>query len=277
MFIALSLFVIAQMVGKKVKERASMSIEVVQAELAALRVQCEEAERKKETRWLSQNGIQTADVGIIYNILDERAEQAALFDSVIEAEGEVSKLLALHREQLAEKAEVANGMVQLENDQTLLEEENRYLEEKIRSVSQGVASLTKEIEGRQISSETLVFSLEHSSHESDVEYTIFLINGRLYDERTISESPIPGKARNYVQVSPKGTGVACTPESLQLYFKNINQQFSFVHIWVGDESFNSLLSLKRFLRKVNYPVSWTYSSDFRFIITSGAIIRGVSQ
>ena len=281
MFIAIALVIVTQFASKSVMDSITKlpTLEEKRAlsrQLAELQLEVHEAEQKRINAQMDRMGFDSEAVAVIQQILETREELQAVMTEELEAkqlfqeaQEEHNKLddqaVANQEELKVLQEEQLEAMEQLRREERILE----MAKAEMKELQQACQDLKKKLASTK-PAQTITFSMEIDRSPVD-EMTIFINHGRFYTASDVSTEELGGDQFRVRFPAGRGHGASAEEISRVLSSKTSGT----VQIWVGEESFETFVAIRNFLRNKKIPVSWEYCSDFDFSRSSN-VHRNVS-
>ncbi|MBQ4480336.1 MAG: hypothetical protein II943_06830 [Victivallales bacterium] len=281
MFIAIALVIVTQFASKSVMESITKlptpeEKEALRRQLAELQLEVHEVEQKRINAQMDRMGFEPEAVAVVRQILETREELQAAMEEELEAkqllqdaQEEQNKLddqaVANQEELKVLQEEQLEAMEQLRREERILE----MAKAEMKELQQACQDLKKKLASTK-PAQTITFSMEIDRSPVD-EMTIFINHGRFYTASDVSTEELGGD--QFRVRFPAGRGHGASADEISRVFSS--KSSGTVHIWVGDQSFNTLVEVRNFLRGKKIPVSWEYCSEFTFVRSSN-VHRGVS-
>ena len=281
MFIAIALVIVTQFASKSVldsitKMPTQEEKEALRRQLAELRGEVHDVEQKHINAQLDRMGFTPEAVRVIHQILETREEHQAAMEAEKEAKQRLQDAQAEHNkledQAVANQKELKDLTTEQQKVQEQLYRENQELE-RARNETRKLQNECQELKGKLDNAkpaQTITFSMENERTTGD-ELSIFIKQGRFYTPAEIDTEELGG---NRFRVRfPAGRGYGASPEEIGRAFSS--KTSGTVQIWVGDNSFDTFVAIRNFLRNKKIPVSWEYCSEFEFY-RSANVRRDVS-
>jgi hypothetical protein len=291
MFIAIALTIVAQVSNQHIKlqEQTMITLEEKEAmhqRMKTLSLEVENSERKLQEHITWENLLDPRNRPLIEKLLEQRKNNTRILSSIAlqrkKLQDSTEALAKEHSELERLKSSVEQSMLEnkklddaLEMRRIMLQEQREKLQAQLDKLEETIAAL-QEVINQGPPKETIAFSME--TETSAREYMVLLSNGHLYREPRNTEVK-QERFLNFLELKPTGQGWKVTPGENQLWqqaLTSIDKSYYYIRLVLDNNSFDSLLKVKKFLRENGYLVTWGYSPSFTFQLVDDLNIR-VSQ
>ncbi len=291
MFIAIALTIVAQVSNQNIKIHEQEMItpkerEAMHLQMKNLSLEVENSKRKLQEHIMQENLLNPQNRPLIEKLLEQRKNNIAVLNTIALQRAELQKAKETLPKEHAELERLKSSIQQtiLENEKfsnalkmrrTMLQEQREKLQQQLNDLEEVVAAL-QEVIRQGPPKETITFSME--TETSAREYMVLLSNGRFYREPRNTEVT-QERFLDFLELKPIGKGWEVTPKENQLWqqaLTGIDKSYYYVRLVVDGNSFNSFLTIKKFLRQKGYLVTWGYAPNFTFRLVDDINIR-VSQ
>lgn len=208
---------------------------------------------------------------VLSSIAEQKAKQQQNQNALAEAEN------ALRRD----RAELSRLLAENEKQKIALQKRDDMALEQLRRLQKQIENIEKEMQALQQKFqqgpplESISFSMEKET--SAREYMILLAKGRLYREKHEQEVRLASQIGKFITYKPQGQGWEVSEDegntAWQQVLDKIDREYYYIRLVVDDDSFDTLLNVKRYLRQKKYLVSWSYNPEFTFKLVSNVRFR----
>lgn len=280
MFIAISLVVISQLVGKRQNQEPEMveeqQIRALEARLDAARVEVL-AQQRELLRLAPPSAAEKAEAAELRRRLDAAREAGLAAAAALARARDHAAAAATRRDRLRDAAEKANEELRAREAEQARQERataaaRRRLEGEVKAAKEKLA---------QASPRTLRFGMEEDTDlapyivllQEDSLYRFGSINAPERGEVERKDDP-KGDALWLLPVAGHGTPVraADDPEMPRL-FAGVDRRERFVWIVTDAESFRALAAAREYLRRERFKVRWAVDPSYSFTLVRKANYR----
>jgi len=288
MFIAIALTIVMQISNEQLKilDQDMITAEEkdrMHEQMERLTAEVEKTEREQRTRALQENLLNPESRQLIEKLLETRKTNAAALNIIAQEKEELQKTKEKLRKEQSELEREKYALQQsiLDNEKLsqslsvrskMAAEQLERLQKQLKNIEETVAVLQEAL-NQGPPKETMTFSME--TETSAREYLILLSNGRFYREANSSEVD-QNSFLDILQLKPTGSGWNITPgenQPWQRAMDSIDRRYYYIRLVVDDNSLNSFLEMKKYLRKRQFLVTWSYNPDFTFRLVEGVSIK----
>ena len=278
MFIAISLVIISQVTTKIVRDKKPMEITEEQlaqmrSQLARMSKELADKEAKMALKALAALNMDKEKKGKVEKLLKVKAENQQLLLQL--SQQRIEKAKQYQKKEKAQK-ELDQKQTELDKIEMLITQQNKLYaqillsNQELQKKLQGqIEAAKKEEQGLEdkkdnMPKQTLTFSMETST-EGLSQYVVCLKNGRLYRQEAGEVRPVKD-TQNFGHFRFIGNGQSVSGNadaSLNHLLGTVSSSY-FVTIFCDQSSYNTLVALRKYLRKRSLMANFIHTEDFYF-------------